>query len=104
MNTPNTSTQPTSAPVLNRSTSIKSQPQVQPMVQPTEVITTVIISGKTQEELALACPLTFSDIQALLPSTATLYEGLQSLASLQYIYADAMVKEHKARESLKGNS
>ena len=59
--------------------------------------------NKTLEELALECPITFNDVREIISAEYTVGQGLATLASWQYLYAEAMVKERTAREELKDN-
>lgn len=60
--------------------------------------------NKTLEELALECPITFKDVREIITSGYTVKECLDTLASWQYLYAEAMVKERTEREELKENN
>lgn len=60
--------------------------------------------NKTLEELALECPITFKEVRDVISAGYTVKECLCTLASWQYLYAEAMVKERKEREELKSNS
>lgn len=55
---------------------------------------------KTLEELALECPITFKDVREVISAGYTVKECLDTLASWQYLYAEAMIKERKARGKL----
>lgn len=54
--------------------------------------------NKSLEELALECPITFKDVREIITAGYTVKECLDTLASWQYLYAEAMVKERKERE------
>ena len=60
--------------------------------------------SKTLEELALECPITFKDVRDIITAGYTVKECLDTLASWQYLYAEAMVKERTEREALKDNN
>lgn len=60
--------------------------------------------SKTLEELALECPITLKDVREIITSGYTVKECLATLASWQYLYAEAMVKERTDREELKDNT
>lgn len=60
--------------------------------------------SKSLEELALECPITFKDVRDVISVGCTVKQGLDTLASWQYLYAEAMVKERTEREELKENN
>ena len=60
--------------------------------------------SKTLEELALECPITFKDVREIITAVYTVKDCLDTLASWQYLYAEAMVKERTDREALKENN
>ena len=60
--------------------------------------------NKTLEELALECPITFKEVREIISEVYTVKQCLATLASWQYLYAEAMVKERTDREELKENN